>query len=91
MKLEGNKYFVELDTGAQSYGQVERRQQAYRGVETTLLYVTMSESRLAGLIRHSDAVRKTALFTTLDRVMADPLGMVWVDCSGNQGTILGEA
>lgn len=83
MTLGGQKFFVELDTGEQSYRQVEQRQRAYESVKELLLYVTSTETRLAGLMQHSSAVRSIAFFTTLDRVLRDPQGEVWTDCFGN--------
>lgn len=81
-------YFVELDTGEQSYAQVRRRQARYAGVEDFLLYVTSSRSRLEGLRRNAhQEVRKIALFTTLVDVQADPHGTVWTDCLGEKTAI----
>ena len=82
MELRGQKFYVELDSGEQSHRQVRQRQLAYAGVRDFLLYVTLSERRLAGLIKHAESVKHIALFTTLQRVMADPHGAVWVDCQG---------
>ena len=82
MTVAGQKFFVELDTGEQTYRQIRHRQRAYAAVRDLLLYVTVSETRLAGLMRHSSAVESIALFTTLDRVMRDPRGEVWVDFAG---------
>ena len=82
MQLRGQKFYVELDSGEQSHRQVRDRQLAYASVRDFLLYVTLSERRLTGLIKHAESVRHIALFTTLERVVADPHGPVWVDCQG---------
>lgn len=82
MTLRGHKLFVELDTGEQSHRQVRERQLAYAGVQGFLLYVTLSERRMDGLIKHAEAVKGIALFTTLAQVLADPHGRIWVDCFG---------
>ena len=87
MTLEGNRFNVELDTGTEDYRQVKHRQRAYRGVTDFLLYVTTSERRRDGLVRHSEAVRNIALFATLEDVLAEPHGEVWRDCFGNRASI----
>jgi hypothetical protein len=81
-------YYVELDTCEQSYAQVRRRQARYAGVEDYLLYVTTSQKRLEGLRRHAhEAVKKIALFTTLDEAQRDPHGAIWIDCLGEKTSI----
>jgi hypothetical protein len=88
MTLDGYFYFVELDTGEQSYAQVRRRQARYSGIQDFVLYVTLSQKRLEGLVRHAhEAVKKIALFTTLDQVLATPHGEIWVDCFGQKTSI----
>ncbi|MBI5760025.1 MAG: hypothetical protein HZA46_16025 [Planctomycetales bacterium] len=87
MTLDDQKFYVELDTGEQSYRQVRERQRAYAGVQDFLLYVTLSPRRMAGLIEQSHAVHNIALFTTLAQVQADPHGKIWVDASGKTGGI----
>ncbi len=83
MILYDIKFNVELDTGEQTYRQVQERQAAYAGVTDYLLYVTLSDRRLQGLVKHSEAVKTIALFTTLSRVQAEPHGAVWIDGFGN--------
>ena len=87
MTLRGRKFYVELDTGEQSYPRVCDRQVAYAGVQDFLLYVTLSERRMAGLISHADSVKGIALFTTLNRVQQDPHGRIWIDCFGRTAAI----
>lgn len=87
MMLQGRLFYVELDTGHQSYSQVRRRQRVYAGVEELLLYVTLKQSRKAGLIRASKSVSSIALFTTLAQVQTDPCGAIWESCSGRVGSI----
>ena len=87
MRINGRLFNVELDTGHQSYAQVRRRQQRYAGVQDLLLYVTLKSSRLAGLIRNSNAVQSIALFTTLSQAQANPFGEIWKSCSGRSGSI----
>ena len=88
MMLDGRKFFVELDTGEQSYRQVRDRQLSYAGVQDFLLYVTLSERRLQGLLGQADAVKGIALFSTLRRVQVDPAGEVWTDCYGGRAAIV---
>ena len=87
MTKDGRLFYVEFDTGHESYAQVRRRQKVYAGVQDILLYVTMTKTRMAGLIRNSDSVKSIALFTTLEQVMSNPTGDVWKSCGGRQGKI----
>ncbi len=89
MTLDGYFYNVELDTGEQSYAQVNRRQKRYAGSTDLLLYVTQSERRLEGLRQNADpAVRSIALFTTLEKVLAAPAGQIFLDCAGESTWIV---
>jgi hypothetical protein len=88
MTLDDYFYYVELDTGEQSYAQIRRRQARYSGVEDFLLYVTSTEKRRDGLRNHThEAVRSIALFTTLDAALRDPRGEIWIDCQGERTAI----
>ena len=88
MRLGDYFYYVELDTGEQSYAQVRRRQTRYAGIEDFVLYVTMTEKRLDGLRRQAhEAVRRIALFTTLSDAVRDPHGEIWIDCQGERTAI----
>ncbi len=89
MTLDGYFYNVELDTGEQSYAQVNRRQKRYAGSRDLLLYVTQSERRLEGLRRNADpAVRSIALFTTLAQVLLDPQGEIYIDYFNERTSIV---
>jgi hypothetical protein len=88
MTLDGYFYNVELDTGEQTHAQVRRRQAAYAGTDNFLLYVTTSTKRLDGLRKNvHDAVKRIALFTTLDQAIANPRGDIWVDSEGERTAI----
>ena len=88
MTLGGYFYYVELDTGEESYAQVRRRQARYAGVGDYVLYVTLSTRRLDGLRRHAhEAVKPIALFTTLADAQRDPHGPIWIDCLGEETAI----
>lgn len=81
-------YYVEMDTGEQSYTQVRRRQSRYSGVEEFLLYVTLTARRLEGLRKNAHAaVKQIAMFTTLDEAIRDPRGQIWIDCQGERAAI----
>lgn len=88
MTLDGTLYFFEMDTGSEGYDKVRQRQRAYASVgEAFVLYVTLSERRLKRLIRESEAIKEVGLFTTLERVMAEPGGVIWEDWFGNWAAI----
>jgi len=84
----GFKFFFELDRGV-SYPNMERRWKKYEGVEDYLLVITTTERRKVGVIEHSKAVAGIGLFTTLDEVLNDPFGEVWVDCFGKRVSLKG--
>ncbi len=87
--INGQHFFVEVDTGQQSYSQVRRRQRFYASVSDLLLYVTASERRLQGLVRESGQVKEIALFTVLGRVIRDPHGEIWQDLQGKTVSLTG--
>ena len=88
MTVAGFFYYVEMDTGEQSYAQVRRRQARYSGVEDYLLYVTVSPKRLEGLRKNAhSAVERIAMFTTLEEALRDPHGQIWIDCHGERTAI----
>ena len=80
-------FYVELDTGSQPLMRVSRRQYVYRDTKDYVLYVTLSERRLKGLIKCSERIKEIALFTTLQRVLDDPFGNIWTDFFGNETRI----
>lgn len=83
MTLDGITYHIETDTGSESFRRIEKRQQVYAGVDDFVLYVTLSDRRMDGLMRHSEKIDRIALFTTLQQAIADPRGDIWQDYSGN--------
>ena len=87
MTLEGVFYYVEMDTGQESYAQVRRRQRNYAGVEDPVLYVTLSGDRREGLRKRGKAIASIGLFTTLDEVLECPRGDIWVDHDGGRVSI----
>lgn len=89
LTIGGQRFFVELDTGEQSYRQIASRQRCYAGIKDLLLYVTLSEKRMARLIRHSHAVHAIALFTTLEQVQHDACGEIWTDWTGGKVSLFG--
>ena len=93
MLLEEQKYYVELDTGHMSMGQIKRRQVVYRDVTDHLvLYVTLgTQRRVKSLIQASQLIDKIGLFTTLDEAMADPSGAIWKTREGELFSIASAA
>lgn len=87
MTWKDRLFYVEFDTGHESYSQVRRRQRVYSGIQDILLYVTLTKTRMAGLIRNSRAVKSIALFTTLELAKRDPFGPIWTSSNGRQGSI----
>ena len=87
MQLDGITYHIETDTGSESFRRIEKRQKVYSHVNDFVLYVALSERRLQGLIRHSQQIQRIALFTTLERAIADPRGEIWQDCDGRTASI----
>ncbi len=86
--------FVEFFTeDSENYGQIKKQFRAYRNVAADgnfLLVVTLTETRLQGLIRNAAQVAHLALFATLTDAMRDPHGC-WVDISGRTAVIQEEA
>lgn len=88
MTLDGIFFNVELDTGKQTHSQVGHRQRRYAGSTDYLLYITLSDRRRDGLLKHADdAVKSIALFTTLAEVVRAPRGEIWIDCYGERTAI----
>ncbi len=87
MTLDGRKFYVELDTGHLNHRRVSDRLRNYQGVKDYLLFVTLSERRLPRLIADAQSVREIALFATLDAIMREPRGMIWIDAFGNRTSL----
>lgn len=89
MTLGGIHFNVELDTGSESHSQVRRRQGVYVSTSDMVLFVTLSERRMNGLMKGClDEVKGMCLFGTLDGVRAEPEGEVWMDVDGNRASIV---
>jgi hypothetical protein len=81
--IGGRRFFLELDCGTMGYTDVVRKRFAkYQASEELVLWVCPTPARVEGLRRHATMIRSTALFTTLDQVLANPHGLVWNDCDG---------
>ncbi|MCA9075848.1 MAG: hypothetical protein KDA93_12495 [Planctomycetaceae bacterium] len=87
MQLDGITYHIETDTGSESFRRIRKRQKVYAHVDDFVLYVTLSERRLQGLMQHSQQIQRIALFTTLERAISDPRGKIWQDCHGKAASI----
>jgi hypothetical protein len=83
LRIGGRRFFLELDCGTMGYADVVRKRYSrYVGCSDLILWVCPTPSRMEGLRRHATMIRSIALFTTLDQVLANPHGPVWIDCDG---------
>lgn len=82
--LNKQLYYIELDTGSMTMGQVRRRQRVYRSTEDIILYVTLgTQRRMQNLMNASELIENRALFTTLEQIETEgPAGKVWLSRSG---------
>ena len=79
--IDGEKFFIEVDTGKMSRKQMRAKWKRYEGVTDVVLVVCTKEHRMHKLIADAAPVKDIALFTTFDRLrnVAEP----WRDSSGN--------
>lgn len=92
LEMDGRMYSMELDSEHMDYEyrKLERRWVRYgeinaaKGMLGYVLVVTSSDEHMNRTIDHSEAVGDVALFTTIDRVISDPFGMIWRDVGGEQ-------
>jgi hypothetical protein len=88
LRINGERYFLEMDLGSMSYPDVIRKRFAgYRGCRDLVLWISPTVSRMEGLRRHAGMLRDIALFTTLDQALADPHGAIWVDVNGERAAL----
>lgn len=80
-------HFVELDTGHVRYNKLKERWKAYGNTKDLLLVVTSTQKRLQNLLKHSQRVAHIAVFTTLAEARKNPHGKIWIDTSGNAGSL----
>lgn len=85
--INGRLYHLELDRGTMSYAQVQLRFRLYEQSRHLVLWVCGSRSRAAGLRSRAAGLRRTALFSTLKEVLADPHGPVWADHGGETAAL----
>jgi hypothetical protein len=86
--IGGQRFCLELDCGTMGYADVLRKRfTKYQACDDLVLWVCPTASRLEGLRRHATMIRGTALFTTLDQVLANPHGPIWVDCDGERAAL----
>ena len=75
IELNGRRLFVELDTGTESYAQIEKKATVnYKDVSDIVLFVTLSKQRLQGLLEVAKAMSNITMFTTLQDAVSDPYG-----------------
>ncbi len=89
-------FYMEMDTGTMSHWHVKRKwakrymrviQRVREGSPEFLLVVCVTERRLKGLVERSEPVKDIALYSTVERVMSDPWGKVWLDANGKEGSL----
>lgn len=94
--INGRHFYVEMDTGTMSHWHLKRKwikrysrviERVRTGSKEFLLVVCVTERRLKGLIERSEPVREIALYSTVERVMNNPWGKVWLDGNGNEGAL----
>lgn len=87
---DGREFFLELDTGETSYRQHRRRQAVYKNLNSTqgVLFVTLGERRLKGIIEHIGPLADVALFALYRDVLANPFGEIWRDAAGARGVLM---
>ena len=79
MKLNGETFYVELDTGEMSLPQVRRRWRAYSECQGIVMVVSLSERRLGNVLNASELLDGFSVFTTLTEAINDPYGLIWLD------------
>ena len=86
------RFLLELDRGTENGTRLEEKLVAYqrisrfRDAPPLLLFVFQSELREAGARRHLHNAGLRVATTTLNAVMADPLGKVWLPIPGDRRT-----
>ncbi len=83
--INGHLYYLELDRGTMSYGQIlEKRFKKYEGFGHLVLWVCSSEARREGLRGRAERLRSVALFTTLAEAVVNPHAEIWIDVQGER-------
>jgi hypothetical protein len=86
--IGGRWFFLEMDCGTMGYADVVRKRfTRYRAYDDLVLWVCPTVIRREGLRRDAIPIRSIALFTTLDEVLADPHGQIWIDCDGTRAAL----
>jgi hypothetical protein len=86
--ISGQRYLLEFDNATTGYDVVvQRRFTKYRSCPYLVLWVCATEPRTEGLRRRAEMIRETALFTTLDRALADPHAAIWTDFDGGRAAL----
>lgn len=75
---------VELDTGSMHWPRVESRLLRYRGCEENILFVTSTETRVAGVLSRCEFLASTLLACTHEEALE---GAELTDCVGEKITL----
>ncbi len=87
LRLNGRRYYLELDRGTISYRQVARRFQKYESCPQLSLWICATEERMEGMRQRAGHLRHTALFTTYAEALASPHGEIWRDFRGGKASL----
>ncbi len=86
IEIGGELYHVELDTGSMSRAQVQARMKLYEGCKDTVLVVSLSAARMERM-RQWCGLGEVGFFSTIQQVVRDPYGDVWLDHAGGRAGI----
>src|SRR5579884_735491 len=87
LHIRGQVYYLELDRGTMSRGQIARRFARYEGCRHFVLWVCSSRERLEALRSGAERIRGVALFTTMAQALAAPHGDIWIDFQGGRASL----
>jgi hypothetical protein len=86
--IGGRRFLLEYDAGTIGYRElIEKRFRKYLACDDLVLWVCPTAARMEGLRRRAELIRGIALFTTLEQVLANPHGPIWVDFDGGRAAL----
>jgi hypothetical protein len=86
--IRGQRFLLELDLGTMSYQEiVQTRFAKYHTCTDFVLWACSTEIRMEGLRSRAEAIRETALFTTVARALRDPHAPIWKDFDGESAAL----
>jgi hypothetical protein len=87
VRINKQLYYLELDRGTMSYGQIARRFRLYEACPYLSLWVCSTGQRLEGMRQRAEPIRHTALFATFAEALATPHETIWRDYRGDRGAL----